>query len=123
MANIGERHPWTADLTPVATTAPRNATDDASRLWTVQLPSTVDASVLDKLSWIREGDAWTASVDGTAYVMEPVTSGSPWYVVDDGAMLPVERQMVVRVVVGEYVREDRGVADKRKKKRKSKHSS
>ena len=123
MANIEERHPWTADLTPVATTAPRSATDDASRLWTVQLPSTVDASVLDKLSWIREGDAWTASVDGTAYVMEPVTSGSPWYVVDDGAMLPVERQMVVRVVVGEHgKREDRGVAgEKKRKKRKSKH--
>lgn len=113
-------------MTATTSAAPENATEDSCTLCTVQLPSTVDASALEGARWTRDGDSWTTHISGTSYVMEPVTSSSPCYVVDGAAMLPVKSQFVVRIVVGENTRAARGEvetereAPKKKKKKKSK---
>jgi hypothetical protein len=131
MATLEERHPWTLSLAKTAVTAPKGSNDASSVLWTVQLPVTVDVSALDACTWTRHGeDAWTTTVDGTEYVMEPATSSSPSYVVDDGNLLQIKVSMVVRVAIdGDNVGKEAGghppsepSPDDRKKKKKKKKS-
>ncbi len=133
MATIEERHPWASSFTKTALTAPKGAKDASSVVWTVQLPVTVDISALDSCTWTRQGGgAWTTTVDGTDYVMEPATSSSPSYVVDDSSLLPIKGSMVVRVAIdGEKLGKEEGRSepderkerspDERKKKKKKKN--
>ncbi len=118
-------HPWTSSLAKTVMTAPKGARDTSSVvLWAVQLPATVDVPALDSCAWTRHGDdAWTTTVNGTDYVMEPATSSSPSYVVDDSSMLPIKMSMIVRMAIdednlGKEERRQPPSPDRKKKKKK-----
>lgn len=130
LATIEARHPWTSSLKKTVATAPKGASNASSQLWTVQIPATVEVSALDGCSWTRhDGGVWTTSIDGKSYVLEPVTSSSPSYVVDDDNMLPIKTSMVLRAAieqsqldddVREQVKKEAAAKSPKKKKKKEK---